>query len=250
MPRGRGTVSEVVLGGRGERLGCELLVANMDPRRFLHLIPPDTRHDQFHTELSAREPVAWRMTMNVAVDPRVVPQGMGPEVVVIGDPSGPLDGANCIWISRPGVAPFPVGEGRPGTGVLTITALLPARGIVPGPPAVQRVTAGILERLRWLIPWFDEHLQAIDVPCLVPDPKVPGRAEVDVSALSPVLGSALPMTADVGALSVDTPYKNVLLGGDALFAGLGFEGACLGAAQTLRATRHVVRLKVLRPDLG
>ena len=245
--RGRGRVTEVVLAGRGERLGCELLVANMDPRRFLHLIPPDARHDPFHTGLSARVPVAWRLVVNVAVDPRVIPVGMGPEVVLISDPRAPLQGDNCLWISRPGVAPFATGEGRPGPGVLTVTALLPARGIVPGPPAVQRVVAGTLARLRELIPWFDDHVQAVHVPCLIDDPQRPGQAEVDVSVLLPILSDALPMTAGVGALSIDTPYRNILLGGDALFAGLGFEGACLGAAQTLEATRRLVRLKVLRP---
>lgn len=240
---GRRRAVEVVLAGRGERLGAELLVANMEPRRFLHLIPPDSRHDRFHQELAAREPCGWRLTVNVAVDPKVIPAGMGPEVVMVRDPRGALDGATCLWISRPGVAPFEEGEGRPGPGVLTVTAHVPARGIAPGPPLVESVVEGVLDALRELCPWLDDHLLAVDAPALVPDRET-GRNEVDGAALSPVYGAPLEHTLGIGALPLETPYRDVLLLGDALFGGLGFEGACLGALQALAVTRSHVRLRV------
>ncbi len=237
----RGRASAVVLGGRGERLGCELLVANTDPRRFAHLIPPDSRNERFHAQLAEREPAAWRITFNVAVDPRVIPMGMGPELLLMDD-----EGAG-LWVSRPATTEHV--EGRPGPGVMVCTTLQPARGIAPGPPILERSLATALRRLRRVIPWFDEHVRAVHAPALIQQSTL-APLSVDVSELTPVMDQALPMTAGIGALSTETPYRNVLLGGDALAGGLGFEGACLGAIQTLDTTRRLLKLKVLRPGIS
>ena len=232
----RGRAHEVVLDTRGETLGCDLLVGNMAPHRFAQLIAPDARRARYQTDLAARMPAAWRFVLNVAVDPRVIPEGMGPEVLLIGDPAQPLLGDNCLWISRPGVGPHAGGEGRPGPGVLTVTALLRAHGIAPVPAEAERLTAGILGRLRALMPWLEEHLLAYDAPSVVD-----GRP--DATRLEPVMSDVVPMTLGLSAASAQTPYRNILLGGTALFGGLGFEGTCLGALQDLELTRRLVRLK-------
>ncbi|MCB9729707.1 MAG: hypothetical protein H6744_05385 [Deltaproteobacteria bacterium] len=247
MRRGRAT--EVVLADRGERLGCALLVANTDPRRFAHLIPAAMRRDGFHGDLSSQEPVAWRLTVNLAVDPAILPAGMGSEVLLIRDGRAPLEGGNSLWITRPTVGPAIVGDGRPGPGVLTVTTVVPARGIAPGPLLVRRAVAEVLEGLRALIPWLDERLLTVHTPALTLDPRS-GVEDVDVSAMQPVMGRALDLTADLSAVAVETPYPNILLTGSALFGGLGFEGTCLAAVQTLRATQRLLRLRTLRPGIG
>ncbi len=238
----RGRAMEVVLAGRGERLGCDLLVCDADPRRFLHLIEPDARHDGFHNELATIEPSAWRLAVNVAVDPRVIPAGMGAEVVMLPGLRGGAGEPSSLWISRPGVAPFEQGEARPGPGVLHVTTLIPARGIAPGPPILERAVARVMDGLRDLIPWLDDHLLAVDVPA--------ASETVDVSGLHAIYGSPVPMTLDVGALPMRTPYRNVLLLSQAVFGGLGLEGAARGALQALATTRELVRLKVLRTGLS
>ena len=58
------------------------------------------------------------------------------------------------------------------------------------------------------------------------------------------------MTADVGGVAIQTAYRNILLGGEGLFGGLGFEGVCLGALHTLAATQRQLKLKALRPNLA
>lgn len=245
----RGRAAEVVLADRGERLGCALLVANTDPRRFAHLIPADGRRDGFHGDLSSQEPIAWRLTVNIAVDPSILPAGMGPEVLVIGDARAPLEGPNSLWITRPTVGPVTVGDGRPGPGVLTVTTVLPARGIAPSPLLIRKAMAEVVDGLRRVIPWLDERLLAVHSPALTLDSRT-GIEDVDVSALQPVMGRALDLTADLSSVAVETPYPNILLTGSALFGGLGFEGTCLAAAQTLRATQRLLRLRTLRPGIG
>jgi len=239
----RGRVHAVQLGERNEALGCELVVGNTDPRRVLALVPRDQRADGFHSAMAALEPAGWRFVMNLGVDPKVVPQGMAPEVVLVEEPLMPLSGANCLWISRPGSDPHQSHlESRPGPGVIRISALLPARAALPTLAGVQRTAEDALAATRRLIPWLDESLKVVDVPSLVRVGADPSAVELDVEALRPVLARPLADTLDAAPFELETPYKNVILGGDLAFAGLGFEGTCLSALQALHLLRESVRL--------
>ena len=81
----RGRATEVILAGRGERLGCDLLVGNLPHSQLYKLIPASQRKEAPGAE---QVPAAWRMMVNVGVDPRVIPEGMGAEVVAIDDSKG------------------------------------------------------------------------------------------------------------------------------------------------------------------
>jgi len=256
----RGRAVEVILAGRGERLGCDLLVGNMPHRQLLNLISP---HQRKEPKFGEQEPAAWRMMINLGVDPRVIPAGMGPEVVVMdelnrgratatkGRGQAHRDASPTLWISRPGSLSSG-GEGRHGAGVLSVTVHQSARGIAPGVRAVQGTVDAAMDRMRWLIPWLDDHLHTVDVPALTERPDPDGRPAlaVDMNELTPIYRRPLPMTADVGSTSLQTQYRNILVGGDGLFGGLGFEGVCLGALQTVAATRRQLKLKTLRPSLA
>ncbi|MCC6624788.1 MAG: hypothetical protein IT385_26295 [Deltaproteobacteria bacterium] len=239
----RGKVQAVQLGERNEALGCELVLGNTDPRRVLGLVPRDQRADGFHSAMAGLEPAGWRFVMNLGVDPKVIPQGMAPEVVLVEEPLMPLVGANCLWISRPGSDPHGSHlESRPGPGVIRVSALLPARAAMPTLAGVQRTAEEAMAATRRLIPWLDESLKVVDVPALVPHGGDPTSVDVDADALRPVMARPLRDTLDAAPFELETPYKNVLLGGDLAFAGLGFEGTCLSALQALHLTRESVRL--------
>jgi hypothetical protein len=241
---------EVCLGGRGERLGCNILVANMKPERFFPLISQSQRNESFHSEIVGKRPLGWHFTINVGVDTSVIPAGMGPEVVLIEQPRQSSEPVNSIWISRPAAAPSGVREGRPGPGVLSISAIHPAGSNALTAPSLQRSVDHAMEKLRCLIPWLDGHLETVHVPALGTNPSPDDSDEqmLDVSALRPILASDISQTADITALASRTPYRGVLLGGETLCSGLGFEGACLGAIHLLKETQQSLKLKVLRPD--
>lgn len=244
----RGKAIEVVLAGRGERLGCDLLVGNLPHRQLYNLIPAAQRKEPSKGE---QEPSAWRMMVNVAVDPRVIPAGMGPEVICIDEPRRGHTPGPTLWISRPGSLTLG-SEGRQGAGVLSVSVHQHARGLTPGVRALQESVNQTLERLRWLIPWLDDHLQTVDVPALSRKSDASGRevVKVDMNEMTPIYDRPLPMSAEVGGIAIETPYKNVLLCEESIFGGLGFEGLCLGALQTLAATRRQLKLKTLRPNLS
>ncbi|PKN58556.1 MAG: hypothetical protein CVU56_05170 [Deltaproteobacteria bacterium HGW-Deltaproteobacteria-14] len=237
----RGKVVAVRLADRHEAIGCQLVVGNIEPHRFLSLVPRDQRHDAFHASLAGLVPAGWRLTVNLGVQQRVVPAGMGPEVVVVGDPEARLAGANSLWIARPGHGSAG-GDGRPGPGVLQVTTTLTARGAAPTLGAAERLVEGTLAQLRRVIPWLDDHIEALDVPALTTDP-ASGRPALDPLELAPIMGRPLSHTLGATAVAPSSAYKNVLICGDLLYQGLGFEGTCLAALQTLALSRQLVRMK-------
>ena len=79
----RGKVREVLLTDRAETLGCDLLVANMSPSALNRLLPPDRRVTPLELQTWTSEVTGWRVAINVALDPRAIPVGMGPELVVV-----------------------------------------------------------------------------------------------------------------------------------------------------------------------
>ena len=238
----RRKVKEVLLQDRGETLGCELLVANMDPRLLGQMIRPGDRVERYHLEASTKPLAGWRLTINLALNPRVIPAGMGPEVVLVQDPKSNLIGSNCIWVSRPGWGRTASRETRPGPGVLSVTAILPAEGEVPTLGGVQRLVAHVQERLRSVIPWFDEHLLSMHLPCIGHDSDS-GKSVLRPQHLLPVVRDAEPMTLGIGAQTISTPYKNILATGESVNSGLGVEGSFLTALQALERTRSLVKLK-------
>lgn len=236
----RGRAVEVVLADRGERLGCDLLVCNTEPHQLLHMLAPAHRVPAFHSELMSRRPAGWRFTVNVAVEPKVIPVGMGVELTLLSQSRASNAGDGPLWISRPGGLEEGPHEGRPGAGVLVLTGMVQARGPTPTLGELERTAQGMLRNLRSVIPWLDDHLQIVHVPAIVQDPRT-GQSEVDPRFLAPVFERALPLTMGLGTLTPSTPYRNVLLAGDQLLAGLGLEGPFVGALQTLLRTRKNIK---------
>jgi hypothetical protein len=235
----RGKIVAVELAERGESVGCELVVGNVDPKKIANLVSPEDRQDAWHARLAALEPCGWRMQVNVGLDPRVLPRGMGPELLWVIDPRARARGDNCVWISRPGVGPHAGGDARPGPGVIQLSAILEARTGTPTLQSVQRLSSAMVGSLRALVPWLDEHLKAVDVPALQ---TVGGEPTLELDALTPAYRQALPETLGASAFGAETPYRNLLLAGEQRFAGLGFEGTCITALQALHLTRERVKL--------
>lgn len=241
----RRRATDVTLEERQEVLGCELLVSGMEPEAFFQVLGSDMRRDKYQQAVAGREPSAWRLTVNLAADPRVIPVGMSQEVLLVSAERGPLDGADNLWISRPGASLAPGAasyDGQPGRGVLSVTALMPARGVSPRPESVRELVDAVVDRLRGLIPWLDDHLELVDCPALRRDPST-GREALDWSGLTPIYDRPLERTLGVGEYDGRTGFKNVLLCGRGRFGGLSLEGDCLAAMQTLLLTQERAPLK-------
>lgn len=237
----RGKVREVTLR-RGEVLGCDMLVMGSDPSGLDQLVAERDQERRYHRRLRAMmEPQAWRLTVNLAVDPKVIPEGMGAELLLV-DPRQPMIGENSMWLSRPGVGPHAKTEGRPGPETVMVSAMLPSRGHPPTVGGVTQLVGRMSARLREFIPWLDEHLLDLHVPAIVRDAAT-GTDRVDARALTPCMLPPHDMTLGIGAVPTTTAYKNIAVASDVSFAGLGFEGSFLAAVQALELTRLNIKLK-------
>ena len=61
----------------------------------------------------------------------------------------------------------------------------------------------------------------------------------------PLYGSPLPDTLESSPIACRTAYKNILVTGDHLHSGLGFEGAFMGALNAVKLTSDMVTRKTL-----
>jgi phytoene dehydrogenase-like protein len=224
---------------RGEVIGCDLVVMNLDPLAAAALLPRDRRLSGL---LSAERPSAWRVAYDLVVDPRVLPAAMGPEVLWVGDPRAPLAGANNLWISRPSMGLRGARDGRPGPGTLAVSAVVPGT-TPPGREAIEALERGIQVELGRLLPWFDRNLLARDIPALrhLPQTDAP---HLDGTLLRPLYDRSIPRTLGLSPCPQETGHPRVMLAGAAPFSGLGFEGTFYAALQLLERTRRLLKLRV------
>jgi phytoene dehydrogenase-like protein len=218
----------VGLAERGEAIGCEMIVLNGRADRVAPLLG-----------LQTEPPRAHRAIINLALDPRVIPPAMAPELLLFGEderPRGVAPPPNRValparswWVSRPGAGPLAT-DGRPGPGVLQVSTVVRGHRLEGPEAAAQRQAAlrdEALRALRAVLPWLEDGLRAIDVP----EP-VPLHAELD------------PETAfSLAEHWPKLPLSNALATSSGHEAPLGLEGACHQAMMAFHRLRRELRIK-------
>ncbi len=222
----RTRVAAVGLAERGEAIGCELLVLNAAPDKVGPLLG-----------VVAEPARAHRVFVNIALDPRVIPTCMGPELLLLHDPTAPSrpagfgsDGPSAgvaWWVSRPGIGPYSDDPSRPGPGVIQMSAIsrghrLPA---LLEEPSFLRHAA--LTALRTVVPWLDDGLRAVHLP-----PPIPL-----VTAMDPAAAHLAPSPW------ARFPVSNALATSAGPATPLGLEGACIQALGALHDLTRRLRLK-------
>ncbi len=226
----RGRVAGVRMEGQDEVTGCNFVLMGVDAHHLSRLVDIGELGRKFTTRLDQVNPAFMRYTLNLIVESAVVPEGMARNVVVISDPSAPLEEENLLRIEACGV---PTNETR----TLCVGALLPAERI-EYQSYVEGMRERIINRLRWLVPFLDKHLIAVDSPH-------DGRKLQDVRSgeevsvgqkwarnigRMPTVCQVEPSgPLDVTGLSHRTGLKNLLLACRQVVPGLGIEGEFLTA---------------------
>ena len=226
----RGRVAGVRMEGQDEVTGCNFVVLGADAHHLPGLVDVDELGKHFAARLPQVRPSFSRFTLNVIVEAIVVPEGMADNVVYIPHPDQPLHEENLLRIEVCGAPPQE-------TRTLCIGALLPIDRLEE-PGYIAGMRERIVDRLRWLIPFLDQHLIAIDSPHdgrPLQDlqhqreeilgqkwARQPGRMPT-VCTVSP------PGPLDVTGLPHRTGLKNLLLACRQVVPGLGLEGEFLSA---------------------
>jgi hypothetical protein len=130
------------------------------------------------------------------------------------------------------------------TRVISVTARLNARSIRNTIESVEAQDQEIIREVRKVVPFFDEHLVSKSSSWLSFDQRTRKRF-VDTSQMLPIFGNPLDNTLQASPIACRTAYKNVLVTGDHLHSGLGFEGAFVGALNAVELTMEMVKRKTL-----
>ena len=237
----RGKVVAGRVRDRQEVIGFNLILCNSSLKRFFHLVPAEAQSERYHHRIHTLQPSHYVFTINMAIRAEGIPEAMARNVFLIQDPRVPLDGDNLVQISLdPGRAErTPPGE----IAIVTASCRLPAQNFRPHVDHVQRLGDWLLERLRsTLFPFLDEHLVAVHSPWKGFDP-LTGQARFEAGEVLPIYRGAMEQTLDASVLAVESDYKNILVCGDHVFSGFGFEGAFLAAQNAYRKIGERIVLK-------
>ena len=211
----RGRISSVTAQPRGESFGCGFVIAGMTTARLCELLG-EAAPRRLQLGARALKPVAWRYVTNLLLSAEGLPEGMGENVFLAGDPTRPLDEDNALALHLADAE-------EPGRACLQVVAL--ARG------TDRDYLAGLAIRVRarlhrTLLPFLDGHLVAADSPH-------EGEA---ARPMDPVYEAADPGPLGVGATPIATGIKNLFVVGRQTLPGLGLEGelaAAWGAARLI-----------------
>ncbi|NUN15718.1 MAG: hypothetical protein HUU55_18995 [Myxococcales bacterium] len=243
----RGRVEEAYVRDRREMIGCHVLVCNSNMKKFFQLVPAEHQRERYHHQIHTLQPTHYLFTVNIAVPAEAIPEGMAKNMFLIGDPNRALEDDNLIFVSqdvdkRP---VMPNEKVRQEIVALAVMCRLRVRRFVPAVGFVQELSHRLLTRLKeTVLPFLDEHLLATHSPWLGVD-SLTGQLQVDGSAPIPVYRGAIPNTLDSTILPVFSDYKNILVAGEHIFAGFGFEGAFIAALNGFRRVCDMVVKKTI-----
>jgi len=241
----RGAACGVRLAGSGDEVGSSFVVSGSDVSATLPLLPDRRPFELLFERIGEPQARYYRFTLNVVMRAAGVPVGMARDVFFVRSTKRPLWGDNVLHVQAESAQPD-------GTRTLTIQALLPRRNIEDVPGYLESVRERLLESLRELVPFLDEHLVLVDSPHDGRDADdVVGKTTVppaDPWSRGPSTMAAVhgfPVTSALGtcALPVRTPIKRLLLCSRQVAPGLGAEGTFVTAWSVGRIVTRADRKK-------
>ena len=210
----RSRVMEIDLRGGKESVGADTVICNMDLKRFLQIIPPESQKKKFHNRVLSRQPAGHLYTLVLVVSGGVFLEGAG--AFMLFDPS---------WVSRPLVVHVPMRqpETRERT-VLSATVYLEGAELPVDPDDLDALDEDIIDSIEQMDPFVRERMvQRIRLGYDEAGKVLPAR-------MPPVYPMEEARGLGINDLTLETPYKNVYNASRYLYAGLGLEGAFLGAS--------------------
>ncbi|MCA9600407.1 MAG: hypothetical protein KC417_00190 [Myxococcales bacterium] len=239
-----------------DELGAEHVILGTDVGSALRLFVDRAPIEQLFEDAGEPQPRYFRYTLNLVVRPEAIPDAMAPNVFHVRDPNRPLVSENALRIEMGDV------EGSDAKR-LTVEALVPRRGIEEVAGFVTGLRDRVVASLGELLPFLGRHTIFIDSPHDGRDAQdlelgeaVPPRDPWarGPTSMTPLTRFARRHGAELCALPVQTPLRNVLLANSQVVPGLGMEGdfvTALAAAARVegadRRRRWVRRTRWIEP---
>ncbi len=216
-----GKVTGLRLAG-GEELGAGHLVAAMPVADLAGMSDRKLRR-RLADAAEAIQIGAYRYTLNIVLDEMGVPEGMGSNVLVLGDPSAPLRGDNALAL----FVDQPDAEARV---VMTVQAICPVPELGGLDDALAGLRVGVRERLDAVMPFYSEHVRLVHSPHESAPPEVArdglGNAAEVAQLVPPRSLWHLPRQPMLGVagLTYQIGMKQFTIASSQTLPGLGLEG--------------------------
>jgi phytoene dehydrogenase-like protein len=208
----RGRIAEIHLRGAKDSVGAETVLCNMDLRRFLQMIPPEEQKEKYHQRVLMMRPSGYLYPLALVVKGDVFLEGAGPHLLF--DPA---------WVQQPLMLYIP--RQQPSTERTVVLALtwIPGSELTLQEAYLERVEKRVLEAVQRVHPFLPElTVKRLRVG-------LDESGAVHAGRFFPVYPLTEERNLGINDLNPETPYKNLFLASRFFYAGLGFEGAFLGA---------------------
>jgi phytoene dehydrogenase-like protein len=222
----RGRVKAVRIAGREEPYPCQAVLTDLAPRELAPMISPGEWPKRFRVLAEEAHEPALGYAVNLGLDAEAVPTGLA-QTAFVATGRGTGDALLRLEV---------IPQDDPSRAAIHAACVVP-------PGGEESIRSGalrdaILDRLRWLVPFLDNHLRAVHSPfdgfgpmdltrsSTLPAPPVPRSEEVPRWLLHPP-----PPDGDLGVegLPHRTGIKGLVLAGAQVVCGLGAEGELIAA---------------------
>jgi phytoene dehydrogenase-like protein len=215
---GRRTIDAIQLADQSEAIPVSFVITGGDPEDLLEFLPGKSR--AYQRVLSRLAPSHFRYSIYLGVESEVVPADLAEHAVLIDDddPEGP---GGCLLMT---VTP----EGSPlapeGHRAITISTLLPYAEDGGLPDDLDATAGDMVERVKWLMPYLERHLEVLQVPSLDGEGDDDNAIAIDSSPVA--YTPAIPPADDpvAAGLGVSLPHRNLFCAGPAAYPALGLGG--------------------------
>lgn len=209
----RGRINEIQLRAGKDSFGAEVVLCNMEPRRFLQLVPPEGQKEKFHQHVLMRHPAGYLYPLALRLRSERFLEAAGNFLFF--DPA---------WTGVPVSVYVP--RQQPASGAETVvlaTTWVAAAEFSAQPAFLDRIDRRLLEALERVHPFLSElTIEKIRLGFDENGQVRPGR----LAAVYPLVEEK---NLGLNDLVLETPYKNCYMASRYLYGALGFEGAFLGA---------------------
>jgi hypothetical protein len=228
----RGEASGVRLAHSGDEIACGFVVVGGDVASLPRFLPDRSALEVLFERVGEPMVRHYRFTLNVVLRKAGMPRGLGRNLYFRSSPSAHAESRELQIASH---------ALDPAHALICAETLLPARKVEDDPDFVGTQRAQLLEALRELLPFLDDHLVLVDSPHdgRAPDGEHDALGPFALARRGPRAMPALysyPVLSQLGlcALPIRTPIKRLLLCNSQLLPGLGSEGQLMAACSAAR----------------
>lgn len=227
------------LSSKAEEMPIQFLLTGGDPEGIVHLLPGGER--PYERVLGRLAPSHFRYSIYLGVRGKVIPPDLADSALLVDD-SRPTGSPGDVMLLSTTSAGSPLAP--EGHRSMTVSTVLPYADDGSIPDDLEAVAGGMLDRVKWLLPYLERHIEVLQVPTGV-DPTDDDPMTVDPAPVA--FTPAIPPVDDpvAAGLGVTMPHRNLYCVGPSAFPALGLGGEAL-------AGRLVERLALAsrKPERG